>query len=311
MSDPRVRLILNPRAGSGAAARRLPHILQAMRRLDLRFEVARTAEPGDASRLAREAFNDGVDVVAVVGGDGTLNEAVQAWLDDRGEPRRGPELAVIPIGTGGDFKRTLGLSGDVDEAVSRLRGDKLMPVDLGVMRLVDFAGKDSIRAFVNITSFGIGGVTDTLVNQAPKWLGGKASFFVGSARALIRYRNAHVRVVVDGTTFVDGPIFNVAMANGRYFGGGMMIAPEADCSDGMFDVVCLGDMTRRESLALSSKIYRGAHVGVPKVSTTRGKSIEAVAAPGQADVLLDMDGETPGKLPISVSVAQSLLQVRM
>jgi len=310
MSETRVRLILNPRAGSGAAARRLPLILQTMRKFDLRFEVARTTGPGDATRLARAAFEDGVDVVAVVGGDGTLNEVVQAWLGEDGEPRGGPELAIIPVGTGGDFKRTIGLSGDVDEAVRRLRTGHIRAIDIGVMRLVDFQGTDVTRAFLNITSFGIGGVTDKLVNETPKWLGGKVSFFIGSARALLRYRNASVRVEVDGNVFVDGPVFNVAMANGRYFGGGMMIAPHADPSDGLLDVVCLGDMKRRESLALSSKIYHGGHIGGPKVSTVRGKTIVARPAPGEPDVLLDMDGETPGKLPIDVRVAPGLVRVR-
>jgi len=311
MSETRLRLILNPRAGSGAAARRLPLILQTMRKLDLRFEVARTTGPGDATRLARAAFDDGVDVIAVVGGDGTLNEVVQAWLGKDGEPQDGPELAVIPIGTGGDFKRTIGLSGDVDEAVCRLRAGHIRAMDIGVMHLVDFQGTDVTRAFINITSFGIGGVTDKLVNETPKWLGGKASFFIGSARALLRYRNASVCVEVDGNVFVDGPVFNVAMANGRYFGGGMMIAPHADPSDGLLDIVCLGDMKRREALALSSKIYHGDHIGVPKVSTTRGKRIVARAAPGEPDVLLDMDGETPGKLPIEVSVAPARVRVRL
>ena len=311
MSEPRVRLLVNPRAGSGAPARCLPRILQALRRLDLRFEVSQTSCPGDAARIARDSFDDGSDILAVVGGDGTLNEAVQAWIDEHGDTRAGPELCVIPTGTGGDFKRTLGLSGDLDQAVDRLRTGTPTAVDLGVMRLTGHDNSDCFRAFINIASFGVGGVTDILVNQAPKWLGGKISFFVGSARALARYSNAKVRVDVDGSTFLEGRIFNVALANGRFFGGGMMIAPDANCSDGMLDVVALGDMSKFESLALSSKIYRGAHLGLPNVTSTRGRTIVAVPAPGEADVLLDVDGETPGKLPIEVHVAAGLLRVRM
>jgi diacylglycerol kinase family enzyme len=178
------------------------------------------------------------------------------------------------------------------------------------MRLVDFEGHEVTKAFINITSFGVGGVTDKLVNEAPKWLGGKLSFFVGSARAMLRYRNEPVRVRVDGRDFVDGPIFNVAMANGRFFGGGMMIAPNANLSDGVLDVVCLGDMRRTEALALSSKIYKGTHVSSPNVLVTRGAEIEAEPARRAQKVLLDMDGETPGMLPIHVRVAPGLLRVR-
>jgi YegS/Rv2252/BmrU family lipid kinase len=310
MSEPRVRLVLNPSAGSGAAARRLPDILRAFNRHDLVYEVAKTTAPGDATRLSRAAFDDGVDIVAVAGGDGTVNEVAQAWLDARGEPRRGPALAVIPIGTGGDFKRTLGLTGSIDEAVDRMASSKGRRLDLAVMRLVGFDGADAVRAFVNITSFGIGGVTDRLVNEAPKWMGGRAAFFLGSARAMLSYRNAPVHVRVDGETFVQGPVFNVAVANGKYFGGGMMIAPAADPGDGLLDVVCLGDMTRREALSLSSKIYKGSHLGVPKVTSRRGARVEAEATRAACDVLIDMDGETPGKLPLSIRVVPGWIELR-
>lgn len=311
MVDPRVRLVFNPRAGSGAAARRLPELVDAMHGVDLSFEIARTCRPGDATRIARASFDDGIDLLAVVGGDGTLNETVQAYVDEKGEPREGPALAVVPIGTGGDFKRTLGLTGDLREAVGKLRHGQTRALDLASMNLRDFDGRPVVRAFLNITSFGVGGVTDKLVNATPKWLGGKASFFIGSARAMLQYENEHVRVTVDGDPFVDGPVFNVAMANGRYFGGGMLIAPEADPFDGLLDVVCLGDMTKTEALSLSGRIYKGTHVDAPKVKSVRGARVEAVPTRKGQEVLLDMDGETPGMLPISVRVLPGALQVRV
>lgn len=311
MAEPRVRLVFNPRAGAGAALRRLPELVDAMNDLDLPFEIAKTCGPGDATTIARRSFDDGIDLLAVVGGDGTLNEVVQAYIDDRGDAIRGPDLALVPIGTGGDTKRTLGLSGDLRSNVRRLRYGSARPYDLASMKLVDFDGRTTVKAFVNITSFGVGGITDKLVNETPKWLGGRASFFIGSARAMLQYRNEHVRVVVDDELFHDGPVFNVAMANGRYFGGGMMIAPGADPSDGSLDVVCLGDMARLEALALSRKIYKGTHVSVDKVTTTRGSIVEAVARSASQNVLLDMDGETPGKLPITVRLLPGALQVRV
>ncbi len=310
MADPRVRFVLNPRAGGAAASRRLPALVDAMQRVDLPFEIARTTGPGDATRIARASFDDGIDLLAVVGGDGTLNETIQAFVDARGDPRPGPDLAVIPIGTGGDFKRTLGLSGDLHEAVGRLRHGTVRPFDLASMQLESHDGGSVVRAFLNITSFGVGGVTDQLVNATPKWLGGKASFFIGSARAMIHYRNQPVRVRVDDALFVDGPVFNVAMANGRYFGGGMMVAPEADPSDGLLDVVSLGDLTRAEALSLSGKIYQGLHLSAPKVTSIRGARIEAEPHHQGQDVLLDMDGETPGKLPVSVRILPGALRVR-
>lgn len=311
MPDPRIRLLVNPHAGGGAANRRLPEIVAALRHADFSFEIARTSAPGDATALARRSFDDGIDIIAVVGGDGTLNEVAQAYVDaNTAEALAGPTIALIPFGTGGDFKRSLGLTGTLENAVMRLRYGQDRPVDLGIMRLIDHAGSPAVRAFVNITSFGIGGITDKLVNETPKWLGGKASFFIGSARALLRYRNSHVRVMADGKPLVDGPVFNVALANGRYFGGSMLIAPDAELSDGLLDIVVLGDLTRVEAVSLSQHIYRGTHLQQRKVFAGRGRDIEAVPAHADDPVLLDMDGETPGRLPIHVRVAPQAIKVR-
>ncbi len=310
MPDLRVRLVFNPRAGAGTASRRLHELVDAMHKADLSFEIVRTSGPGDATRIARSSFDDGVDLLGVVGGDGTLNEVVQAYIDKEGNPLAGPEIAIIPLGTGGDTRRTLGLSGDLHQAVSRLQHGSARAYDLAVINLVDFENKNAVKAFVNITSFGIGGVTDKLVNDMPKWLGGKASFLIGSARALLQYKNAHVHVEVDGKPFHRGPVFNVVVANGRYFGGGMMVAPEANPSDGLLDIVALGDLTKREVLALSQRIYNGTHISLPKVHSVRGMRLEAKSESKRQPVLLDMDGETPGKLPISIHVLPSAIRFR-
>jgi diacylglycerol kinase family enzyme len=184
-------------------------------------------------------------------------------------------------------------------------------MDLGVLRFVAHEGGERTRAFVNVASFGIGGQVDAIVNAMPKWLGGRASFFVGTLQAMVRYRNASVRVRVDGTTWFEGPVFNVAIANGRFFGGGMMIAPQADPSDGRFEVVSLGDLTRAEAIGLSSKIYKGAHLAAEGVKVTTGTTIEAEPMHPWASVLLDVDGEQPGKLPATATIAKGALTFRV
>jgi diacylglycerol kinase (ATP) len=309
MTPNRVRILLNPKAGAGVALRRLNQIREALRGLSLEHDVVETGAPGDGARLAREAATEGVDVLAVVGGDGTLNEVVQAYIDDAGEARPGPALCVVPAGTGGDYKRTLGLGGEVAEAVGRIRTGQLRAMDLGLLRIVGNDREPATRAFLNITSVGIGGVTDRLVNEAPKWMGGKATFFLGSLRAMFQYRNTPVRVRVDGVLLCEEPIFNVAMANGRYFGGGMKIAPDADPSDGLFDVVALGNISTAAALALSGKIYAGTHLAMPNVYTARGRVVEAEPVHPWASVLIDMDGETPGQLPLKATVLPGAIRV--
>ena len=191
----------------------------------------------------------------------------------------------------------------MDEAVRRLDAAPARPLDLGILDLTADDGSRVVRAFLNIASFGIGGLTDRIVNTTPKWIGGRAAFFTGTLRAMFAYQNAPVRVLVDGQPFHEGPIFNVAIANGRFFGGGMKIAPEADPSDGQLDVVVLGDFGRAETVLLSPKIYQGRHAEHRKVHATRGALVEAEALNSSTRVLIDLDGETPGRLPIRARLA--------
>ena len=307
----KLRLIVNPKAGSGAAKRRIPEISRALEREGLTHDVRETRAPGDARRLVGVAREDGIDCVALVGGDGTLNEASQAYVDEVGNVVPGPDLALVPAGTGGDFRKTFGLGDDVDAAVQRIAKATPRPLDLGILELFADDGRKVVRAFLNITSFGIGGLTDRIVNSTPKWMGGRAAFYLGTLRAMFAYRNAPVVVSVDGEELWRGPILNVAIANGRFFGGGMKIAPDADPSDGLFDVIVLGDLGRSEALALSGKIYSGKHVGEPKVRVTRGKLVTAEPLREKGEVLIDMDGETPGRIPLSARVAAGALRIRV
>jgi YegS/Rv2252/BmrU family lipid kinase len=309
-SRPRVRVILNPSAAAGAALRKVSLIGEALRRYDLPHEIVLTRARGHAKELARAAAADGVDVVAVVGGDGTLNEVAQAYLGDSGEAVAGPDLALIPSGTGGDFKKTLGMSGALDEAVARIRLGQRRQIDMGVLRLVATNGEERLHAFVNIASFGIGGQVDSIVNSSRKVLGGKVAFFTATLRAMASYKNAGVRVKVDGKAWFEGPIFNVAICNGRFFGGGMMIAPHADPSDGRFECVAIGDLTRPEVVGLSAKIYQGAHLAARDVKVTSGSRIEAEPLHPWASVLLDVDGEQPGRLPVRATLLKNALTFR-
>ncbi|HYO96279.1 MAG TPA: hypothetical protein VER33_17290, partial [Polyangiaceae bacterium] len=130
-------------------------------------------------------------------------------------------------------------------------------------------------------------------------------------RALAVYRNADVRVRVDDQPWIEGPIFNVAIANGRYFGGGMLIAPDADPSDGALDVVAMMDLSALESVSLSPQVYRGQHLGHSKVRASRGQRVTAEALAPRKEVLIDMDGETPGRLPLVARVLPSALRIHI
>ncbi len=306
----KLRVLSNPTAGSGSALRRLPALQRLLGDRGFEADFVETRAPGDATRLVHEARADGVECLLVMGGDGTLNEVSQGYLGSDGQALPGPDLALIPSGTGGDFRKSFSLGTTLEEAVERLATAQPRPLDLGLLELASHSGETIRRAFLNITSFGLGGLTDRLVNAGPKWMGGRAAFFVGSLRALISYDNAPVRLRVDGEVVLEAPIVNVAIANGQYFGGGMKIAPDADPSDGLFDVIALHDLTRAQGVALAPRIYQGTHVTQPGVKVFRGASIHAEALVPRAEVLIDMDGETPGCLPLVARVAKGALRIR-
>lgn len=309
-------LVVNPRAGAGRAEKRLPALSDALHAAGARFDVARTTGPGHATELVREALSSGVRGIGVVGGDGTLNEAVNGFFDAEGRVID-PDAWLGPLscGTGGDFRKTIGspdvgLGGrGIDALATRFLWAKPRPIDVGWLEMIANDGTPGRRAFLNITSFGVGGLVDRLVNDAPKWMGGKPAFFLGTMRALARYRSQRVRVQIDDRPARETRIVNLAVANGRFFGGGMKIAPEAEIDDGLFDVVGL-EMDVRESFALTARIYQGAHLRERGVTFERGRSVRAEPVDEREHVLLDVDGEAPGRLPATLSVRASAIHLR-
>jgi YegS/Rv2252/BmrU family lipid kinase len=311
MSKDWVRVILNPSAGQGRTRGKLPEIERALGDHHGRSEILLTRGRGHAAELARAAHAEGVNVIAVVGGDGTLNEVVQAYVGPNGEPRPGPDLALIPSGTGGDWRRTVDVAADVRTAVHRALHGRRIEVDLGVLQFEPHPGQRPVQAFLNVASFGLSGAVDAIVKDTPNFVGGRAAFYLATLRAMRRFTNPSVRVRVDGSPWFEGPSMTVAMGNGRYFGGGMLIAPHADPSDGKLSIVSLGNLSKADAIMMSMKIYSGTHVSAPGVMVTTGTRVEAEPTHAWADVLLDVDGEQPGKLPVVATLHRAALGFRV
>jgi diacylglycerol kinase family enzyme len=193
--------------------------------------------------------------------------------------------------------------------VKLLGAGQTKKIDVGRMEMTDHQGRTVVRYFLNIASFGIGGDVDARVNRSSKALGGFVSFAWASLSAMLMFQNKKVRIVLDDKYDLgERTIFNVAVANGQFFGGGMHIAPMANLCDGIFDVIVLGDFKRRETLVQMPKIYKAQHMGHPKVEHYRAKKVVATS---DETVLLDVDGEQPGKLPTVFTVCPDALKLRV
>jgi diacylglycerol kinase (ATP) len=306
----RVSVVVNPRAGSGSAGKRLEELERGLRRLGIEYEILCTERRGHASELARQARDRGCSVLGVLGGDGTLNEVVQAYVDANGAPLAGPPIALLPSGTGGDFARSCAFSAvGLGAMLERLRARQVRALDLGMLQLHDAAGRPCWRAFINVASAGISGDVDQRVEQGPKWLGGKLAFLLATLGATLAYRNVPMDIELDGQRWYEGPVRLVAIANGQFFGGGMRVAPGADWGDGLLDVVCIGDMPRSQFLASFPKVYQGTHLSLECIRAQQGHQVTLRAPRAEQPILVDVDGETPGYLPLRAHVLPRALQL--
>lgn len=301
MSGPRTVVIVNPRSQNGALGRRWAALARELRREVGAFEDVLTRAPGDATRLAREALDDGAEIVVAVGGDGTVNEVANGFFDAEGTAVH-PEAALgfLPFGTGGDFRKSVGIPREFGPAARVLSTARRRAIDVGHLRYTAADGSEAGRVFVNIASFGMSGVVNEYVNSTTKAFGGTVSFLLATARAGLRYRNQRVRLVFDGdeAAGIDRTISTVAVANGRYFGGGMKVAPDAELDDGAFDVVVLGDLGALDMAMNGPRLYAGTHLQLDKIELRRARELRATPL-GRDPVRLDVDGETPGCLPAS------------
>lgn len=290
-------LILNPKAGRGAA--RFGRVQRIVTEALGEIEVARTRAPRDASRIAREAVRAGVSRVVVGGGDGTLSEVVTGLL----EAGLGgyAELGILPLGSGCDFARSVGVPQGIEEAAALLRDGSRSRVDAARIRYRDERGQPRTSYFLNEASFGLAGLTVALVNRMGKRFGPRLAFALGSVGAILRGCEPDVSIRVDERTVFEGRISMVVAANGRHFGSGMKIAPDALVDDGALDVVIVERLSRMRLLARFPSLYRGTHLRYPEVRHHRGVRIEAILR-GDDYAPLDVDGEAVGELSIEVEV---------
>jgi YegS/Rv2252/BmrU family lipid kinase len=309
--SPRTFLVVNPRSANGSVQRRWDELTATIRASYGDFEHAFTTARGDATKLAHTALREGYEMIVALGGDGTMNEVVNGFFADGKAVNPDAILGEIPMGTGGDFRKTAGIPKDIGEAAAALKGTATRRVDVGRLSLVDAAGQPGFRYFINIASFGMGGLVDSIVNSSSKALGGKASFFLATARAAIKYKNKRVRLTLDGGAPLERRIYNVAVANGRFFGGGMQVAPMAALDDGVFDVVSLGDFGAAEAALQVRHIYKGTHIGMPKVEHWKARHVVAEPVDGADKVLLDVDGEQPGSLPSTFEMLPGAIRLKV
>lgn len=262
---------------------------------------------GQATPLASEAIRSGYEMVVAVGGDGTVNEVLNGFFEKDVASGHNATFGTIPLGSGCDFARGLGIPRETDEALRTLESGRLRRIDVGRVEFLNFRGERESRFFANIADVGAGGLVNQKASRAPRILGPRPNYVWGILSAALSYKARMVSVSVDGGEPKRLAVRNLVIANGRYFGRGFLPAPHAKIDDGLFDIVNIGNFGTIESVWAIPKLYKGTHLGLKKVSYFRGKTVEVNA---DEEVLLEMDGELVGTLPATFEIVPEAVNVK-
>lgn len=306
-------VIVNPKSAAGATESRWAEIAADFRTHFGAFQVAFTKKHGDGIALAKRGAAQGRKFIIACGGDGTINEVANGILESNSEI----ELGILPSGTGGDFRKTLGFSTEIRENARTLREGKTKKIDVGRVTFQNFANEKVSRYFLNVASFGLSAsiIENVKSTTALKWLPhdlirGKASFALSTLQEVLALEFKTVRVKMDETEEKHLNTINFCVCNSRFFGGGMKIAPNAKINDGFFDIVNIGDIKTARILLNAYTLYLGTHLTLPEVKSTLAKEIE-VFPTDKNEIHIEVDGELPGKLPAKFEILPEFLKVRV
>ena len=258
-------------------------------------EIKITAEPGEAQRFARDAALLDCDLIVSAGGDGTLNEVVNGVAEQNSATR----LAILPLGTGNDFARSIGLPANIDECIELIAQGQTKAIDL--VRVTS----DQVRYFVNVSTGGFSGLVDEKLTPEIKKTWGPLAYLRGAAAALPELRAYKTKIVFDETDEMEIALHNIIIGNGRYVAGGIPVTPEALVNDGLVDVVLIPEKPKTELAVLVAQILLGKHLSSEAIVYRRTAKVAVTSKPG---MWFNVDGELVGNEPASFEVLPGAIQ---
>jgi diacylglycerol kinase (ATP) len=296
-------VIVNPVSRGGRTGRIWPEIEPKLRAVLGPLRVEWTRARGDAERIAFEAPTTATRVI-VAGGDGTASEVATGLLRGGGPSRAA--VGLLPLGTGSDLPRAIDGPRDLDRTLAAIASGRRRRIDAGRIAVTS-GGATTTRYFLNAATTGLTATVVEAIGRVARRSGhSMLTYAAGGLAGLARWASPRARVTVDGAVAHDGPLVFAAVCNGRYFGGGMHVAPDAEPDDGLFDVVIVPGMARRTLLRHAPRLYRGTHLAVPGVRLVRGARVEIAA---EAPVDAEADGEWLGRLPATIELLPGAIEL--
>ena len=303
-------VIVNPQAGNGRTEKIWQIIESALEKSIGSFEVLQTTCRGDAMDLSRRILAVDTARIVAVGGDGHLNEVLNGFIENDLPVNPEARLSFVMTGTGCDFQRSVGISGKWQNAAAKLKYAKVRKIDVGKVTYTAADKTQKIRYFDNIASFGLSGAVDHCLEHSRlrDYLGGSPLFLWATIKTVFTHPNQSIRFRID-----DGPEEEICsrlglLANGRYFGGAMHAAPEAELDDGLLDLLMLKEISVAKFLWHLPKIYKGTHLKIPEIFFQK---VRKFTAESSEQVILDIDGESPGYLAATFEVLPKILNLQI
>ncbi len=291
--------VVNPRSAGGRTLKRWNNTEVIFQNLKIPYQKAYTSITEDAACITRMAIKEGYRHIIAVGGDGTVNEVLNGFYENGKKIADKVYFSILSTGTGSDFQRMFNKN-DLNSAVQGIiNREKIMHCDIIRVTYDSWAETRESRYYVNSADLGIGAETCMRVNRGSKYLGGFLTFIFAVLGTLIMHKNFAAEVWIDGINVFSGYTPEIVAANGRFYGGGVMIAPEAEINDGLLDVLIIEDISKGKFLRTMPSAYRGEHIRKPYVKQFKGRHVQVICSPA---VLLETDGETPGTSNASFEV---------
>jgi diacylglycerol kinase (ATP) len=306
----KVHVIVNPFSARGQTGKRWETIKEALYPHFREFKYIFTEKPRQATEIARELLKDGFDLLIGVGGDGTLNEISSGFFNAQSGQAINQDAAVgiIPSGTGSDFMRFMKVPRDFEKSAARIKNSAIKKIDIGKITYGGTARKAKTQYFINVADFGLGAEVIRNVSSIESARRGAFTYYRGLLSTMMKFSSKRVRLTLDGGRQLQGEYLIGAVANGRIFGGGMIIAPQAEPDDGYFDLVLIDSMKKLEILANTRLLYSGTIANNPKVHILKARHIQ-VESPDE--VHIEYDGEVGDALPAEFTVVEKALNLRI
>jgi diacylglycerol kinase (ATP) len=305
----RTQVIVNPESNQGRTKKRWKRIKEALKSFLKEFKYEFTEKPLQAIEISRTAIKEGIELIVGVGGDGTINEIANGFFERQKPINPETALGIIPSGTGSDFSKSLRIPLGLRNALRVITQAPSNSIDVGRVIFKNHSEADDERIFLNVSDFGLGGEVVYKMNQE-RMEKNTSSYFKCLISTFMRYRNKTILISVDGKEIPAEEYMVGAIANGKIFGKGMKVAPEASLNDGMFDFVLVKKMKKLEFLRNVFRIYTGSHLSHPKIELIRGKKIDVTPARADEKILIEVDGEQVGSLPAAFEILPQRLLIK-